>query len=54
MTAERRLISIGFPPDEAATICAALRKEGNLDDFVYEQETQYKARCKRYVKEVMG
>ena len=53
MTAERRLISIGFPPDEAATLCSALRRENALDRFIQEQEEIYRAKCAAYVKEMM-
>lgn len=42
MTEELRLISMGFPADEAICMCFAMRKEGTLRDFVREEEKRFK------------
>ena len=35
---ERRLIAAGIPLDEAITICASMRREGGLAEFVAAME----------------
>lgn len=42
MSEEQRLISIGFPLEDALTICYSLRKEGTLRQFVEEQEKAHR------------
>lgn len=41
---ERRLIAAGIPLDEAITICASMRREGGLAEFVAAMEERGKGR----------
>lgn len=50
---ELRLVAIGFPLEDAVSICYSMRKEGDLEDFIHQQEELYRNRCARYVKEVI-
>lgn len=50
---EQRLISIGWPFDEAFGICRALRREGGLKEFVEEQEKEYRLANLKFVEEVL-
>lgn len=53
MYAEQRLISIGFPLSDAVSICHSLRKEGTLEEFVIEQEREYRKLCAEIAKEAI-
>lgn len=39
----QRLLSIGFPMDDAVSICHSMEKEGTLDEYVARQEREYAA-----------
>lgn len=54
MTEERRLIAIGFPLDEAITLCYSMRKEGTLAEFVEKEEEKYFNLCKCIVDEALS
>lgn len=42
---ERRLLSIGFPLEDALTLCDSLRRDGSeLEAFVDDQETLFNQR----------
>lgn len=51
---ELRLISIGFPLSEALSICYSLKKEGTLEDFIQQQEKEYRKQCEQLAKEAIG
>lgn len=51
---EQRLISIGYPLEEAFGICRSLRREGGLREFVEAREAEHRERCREYVREVIG
>ena len=51
MDEERRLLSIGFPLEDAISICFSMRREGTLSDFVYQQEEIYHDRLESQRKE---
>ena len=53
LTEERRLISIGYPADEAICMCHAMRRDGTLAEFVRREEEKYRNRCREHVKEVI-
>lgn len=53
MTEERRLISIGYPADDAICMCHAMRRDGTLAEFVRREEEKYRDRCREHVKEVI-
>lgn len=38
MYEEQRLVSIGFPLEDAVSVCHTLRKDGTLDEFVKAEE----------------
>lgn len=42
MYEELRLHSLGFPLEDALTLCDSLRKEGTLKQFVEELEDQHR------------
>lgn len=42
MSDEMRLVSIGWPLEDALTFCFSARKEGSLEDFIQEQEKIYR------------
>lgn len=42
MYEEQRLVSIGFPLEDAVSVCHALRKDGNLDEFVEAEENNHR------------
>lgn len=54
MNEERRLMALGFPLEDAVTLCHSLRKEGTLEDFVRQQEKELRSFYKSIVQEVMG
>ncbi len=54
MTNERRLISIGIPIDDVITICAEMRKDGGLGEYIQAQEAEYRRRCAAYVEDVIA
>lgn len=41
MNEERRLIAIGFPIEDAASICWSMRRDGTLREYVEKQEKEY-------------
>ena len=51
---ELRLISIGFPLSEALSICYSLKKEGTLEEFIQQQEKEYRKQCEQLAKEALG
>ena len=53
MYEEQRLIRIGFPLSEATAICHTMRKEGTLQQFVEDQEKEYRKLCEEIVKEAI-
>jgi hypothetical protein len=44
MSDEMRLVSLGFPLSEAVSLCATMRRDGILENFIAEQEREYMAR----------
>ncbi len=39
---EQRLISMGWPLEDALTLCHSLKKEGMMEQFVKELEEKYR------------
>ena len=54
MEAELRLIRIGYPLSEAVGIVFQKRKDGDLEQFIREQEQEYKKQCEQLAKEALG
>lgn len=54
MREEERLIYLGWPVDEAISLCHTLRREGVLRQFMEETERKYRAVCREIVDEAMG
>ena len=51
---ELKLISYGFPLSEAVGMVARLRRDGMLEEFIAEQERQYKEDCEKLAAEILG
>lgn len=47
MYEEQRLISMGWPLEDALTLCHSLRKENELASFMKDVETVYKKATKK-------
>ena len=45
MTDERRLMAAGMPLEDAISNCYAMRREGDLPEFVSEQENRHACKC---------
>lgn len=45
MTEERRLMATGMPLEDAISNCYAMRREGNLREFVREKEQEHVCHC---------
>lgn len=54
MSEEQRLMYVGFPAEDAESICQNLRKIGyDLERFVASRESEYRIACAEIVKEAM-
>lgn len=59
MTEELRLIRLGWPLEDAVTLCYSLRKEGRLKAFVEAEEAKardearYVLTCRNAAREVL-
>ena len=59
MGEELRLISLGWPLEDAVTLCFSLRKEGRLEAFVEAEEARarekvrYEMVCRNAAREVL-
>ena len=51
---ELKLISFGFPLSEAIGMVYRLRRDGKLEEFIAEQEKQYKQDCEKLAAEMLG
>ena len=51
---ELKLISFGFPLSEAIGMVYRLRRDGKLEEFIEEQERQYKEDCEKLAAEIIG
>jgi len=47
MYEEQRLISFGYPLEDALTLCHSLRREGLLEKFIEEEEKSIKDQNER-------
>lgn len=44
---ERRLLHIGFPIEDAITLCDSMRRSGELESFIQNQEEVFNNRVKQ-------
>lgn len=44
---ERRLLHIGFPLEDAITLCSSMRRDGELETFIQYQEEIFNNRVKQ-------
>lgn len=54
MKEELRLIRIGYPLSEAVGIVFQKRKDGDLEQFIQQQEQEYHRQCEKIAKEALG
>ena len=50
---ELKLISYGFPFSEAIGMAYRMRRDGELAEFIAEQERQYKEDCEKLAAEII-
>lgn len=47
MSEEWRLVCIGFPLEDAISLCASMRREGTLNEFIKNEEAKYRLKLEQ-------